>query len=65
MSEGFKYDDAGLNLTMSEEGLRLTAYRDAAGVLTIGWGHTGPDVHEGLVWTREQAVEALKGDIGA
>ena len=29
------------------EGLRTMAYRDAAGVLTIGYGHTGKDVREG------------------
>lgn len=30
---------------------------------TIGHGHTGPDVHEGLVWTLEQCNAALKADI--
>ena len=25
----------------------------------IGWGHNGPDVHEGLVWTQEKADAAL------
>ena len=29
------------------EGLRLEAYKDPAGVLTIGYGHTGSDVFEG------------------
>ena len=29
------------------EGLRLETYKDPAGVLTIGYGHTGHDVFEG------------------
>lgn len=45
------------------EGCRLTAYRDAVGILTIGYGHTGPDVTEGLTWTQEQADEALVHDM--
>lgn len=45
------------------EGCRLTAYRDAVGILTIGYGHTGPDVTEGLTWTQEQAEEALIHDM--
>lgn len=60
----FDYSDDGLNLTMTSEALRLVAYRDAVGVWTIGWGHTGPDVYEGIVWTREQAIVALKKDLG-
>lgn len=60
----FEYSDEALNLTMTSEALRLVAYTDAVGVWTIGWGHTGPDVYEGLVWTREQAIEALKKDLG-
>ena len=35
-----KTSDKLLNKMMVFEGLRLTAYRDAAGVLTIGYGHT-------------------------
>ncbi len=30
---------------------------------TIGYGHTGPDVHQGLIWTKDQAEAALRGDI--
>ena len=46
------------------EGCRLTAYQDQGGVWTIGWGHTGPEVVEGLVWTQEQADSVLNEDIG-
>lgn len=45
------------------ESCRLSAYRDGGGVWTIGWGHTGKDVYEGLVWTQAQADEALEHDI--
>ncbi len=31
---------------------------------TIGWGHTGPDVYKGLVWTQTQADAAFIKDIG-
>lgn len=51
------------DLIKSFEGCKLTAYRDIAGVLTIGYGHTGKDVHEGLVWTQAQADEALTNDL--
>jgi lysozyme len=30
---------------------------------TIGVGHTGPEVHQGLVWTDEQIDAALTADI--
>lgn len=42
-----------------DEGLVLHAYRDPAGVETIGFGHTGPDVHPGEVITPAMA-EALE-----
>lgn len=45
------------------EGLRTKAYKDVAGIWTIGVGHTGPDVHEGLVWSKEQSDQALRVDL--
>lgn len=45
------------------EGLRLTAYQDQRGIWTIGYGHTGPEVHAGLVWTQAQAEAALISDM--
>lgn len=45
----------GEQLIKGFEQLRLNAYRDQAGVWTIGWGHTGPEVHAGMTCTREQA----------
>ena len=46
------------------EGLRLEAYQDAAGVMTIGYGHTGSDVRKGDRITAYCATELLKDDLG-
>ncbi|MDE5750107.1 MAG: lysozyme [Duncaniella sp.] len=48
---------------MQWEGCRLTAYRCPAGVLTIGYGHTGPDVTEGLKISAVKAVELFNADL--
>jgi len=53
---------AGLKLVKEFEGLRLKAYRCPAGVLTIGYGHTG-GVREGQVITEAEAEELLKKDL--
>jgi lysozyme len=58
-----EYSENGLNLTKSLEGLRLEAYLDVAGVPTIGYGHTGPEVHLGLTWTQAEADAALLEDV--
>lgn len=51
------------DLIKSFESCKLTAYWDPYGKCwTIGWGHTGKDVYEGLAWTQAQADEALTHD---
>ena len=48
-----------------EEGLRLNAYPDPLShgdPWTIGYGSTGPDIRQGVVWTQEQADAALEAD---
>lgn len=45
------------------EGLRLKTYLCPAGVWTIGYGATGPDVQPGVVWTKEQAEDRLQADL--
>ena len=45
------------------EGCRLAAYRDGGGVLTIGYGHTGPEVTDGLTITQAQADNWLNADL--
>lgn len=62
------YSNKGLALTEQFEaagGPVLVAYADklAGGKPTVGWGHTGPDVVVGAVWTREQCEHALLNDI--
>ncbi len=65
----------GLALTRSFETFRAAVYDDARpnhvlqpgdrplGTLTIGYGHTGPDVTVGMApWTETQAETALEGD---
>lgn len=59
----FTYSDAGLALTKRFEGLRLNAYPDTAGVWTIGYGHTGPGVHQGLTIDEQQANVFLECDL--
>ena len=59
----FNYSDAGLALTKEFEGLRLEAYRDCAGILTIGYGHTGPALFEGMKITEAEAEMLLRSDL--
>jgi lysozyme len=59
----FSYSEAGLALTKSFEGLSLEAYRDCAGIWTVGYGHTGPDVVEGRTVTEAEAEVLLRGDL--
>lgn len=58
-----KTSNVGLALIKKYEGCRLTAYRCPAGVLTIGYGHTGADVKTGMAITKEKAEELLKKDL--
>lgn len=53
----------GLALVKFFEGCKLTAYKCPAGVWTIGYGSTGPHVHEGLKITQERADELLREDL--
>ena len=67
-------DSKGLALLRSFEGCVLYAYDDAndkriepgdaiKGTLTIGFGHTGPDVVPGMTITQEQADALLMRDL--
>ena len=53
---------AGLALIKQYEGCRLAAYRCAAGVWTIGYGHTA-GIHSGMTITQAQADAYLRQDI--
>ncbi len=61
----FTYSNTGLALTENAEGFRSSAYQDSVGVWTIGYGHTGADVHSGLTITAAQAQALLASDVSA
>lgn len=48
---------------IKEEGFRNQAYLDSLGVLTIGVGHVGPEVVEGLTWSDAKVWDTLDADI--
>lgn len=58
-----RISDAGLELIIRFEGLRLEAYKDPVGIWTIGCGHTGPDVRSGLKISRARAMQLLREDV--
>lgn len=59
-----KISDKGIEFLIKEEGgIKLKAYKCQAGIWTIGVGHTGKDVKEGMEITKEKAIELLKGDL--
>lgn len=59
-----KISNKGIALIKEFEGCRLEAYKDPAGVLTIGYGHTH-GVQEGMRITQETADEYLRDDCAA
>ena len=58
-----KINKSGLNLIKKYEGCRLTSYICPAGVLTIGYGHTGKDVKPNQTITKKKAISLLKKDL--
>lgn len=58
-----KLSQQGAEKLIAREGKRYFAYKDTKGIWTIGVGHTGPEVHNGLKWTNEQVIEAFKKDV--
>lgn len=55
--------ERGLDLIRRFEGLKLDAYRCPAGVWTIGYGHTGPEVRSGMRISRQEAEALLLADV--
>lgn len=53
---------AWLAMLRRHEGRSLKAYRCSRGVWSIGYGHTGPEVHEGMEITEEEAERLLSAD---
>lgn len=50
-------------LVMKWEGVRYEPYRDAVGVLTVCYGHTGPDVRAGKTYTKAECDDLLRADM--
>lgn len=57
----------GISKLKSEEGEKLTGYKDSRGIPTIGVGHTGTvdgkPVAVGMVITKEKSTELLLSDL--
>jgi lysozyme len=53
----------GLNIIKRWEGLELETYMCPAGIPTIGYGHTGPEVQLGNIITTEEADRLLREDV--
>lgn len=53
----------GVEILKRFEGLELEAYQDIAGIWTIGYGHTGPDVEPGMKISERDAEALLRSDL--
>ena len=58
-----RVSENGLGLIKLFEGMKLEAYQDIAGIWTIGYGHTGPDVQPGMRISERDAEDILKRDL--
>lgn len=56
-------DRDGLEFIKALEGYSATAYKDGAGVWTIGYGHTEGVTAQSPILTRDQAEQVLIADI--
>lgn len=52
-----------VSFVKAAEGCSLVPYQDSKGVWTIGYGHTGPEVARGLMWTQARADAQLIADL--
>jgi len=55
--------DFDTNVIRKYEALRNTSYQDGAGVWTIGYGHTGPEVGPGQTISDAQAEDLFSADL--
>ena len=58
-----KLSTQGTELIKYFEGCKLATYICQGGKQTIGYGHTGPDVHVGMTITQAQAADLFTKDI--
>lgn len=45
------------------EGVRYAPYRDSVNVLTVCYGHTGPDIVPGKAYTKQECDDLLAQDL--
>ncbi len=67
MSSPLHVSNDGIVLIQYFEQCRLKAYPDpgtGGEPWTVGWGHTGPDVHKGLRISQKRADDLLREDLG-
>lgn len=62
MAKTYTISEKGIDFIKNQEKCMLTAYRDSNGY-SIGYGHHGSDVYEGMTITQKQANEFFKKDI--
>jgi lysozyme len=58
-----KLSKEGAEKLVTREGKRNKAYLDTKKIWTIGVGHTGDEVHEGLVWFDSDILQAFQKDV--
>lgn len=56
-------NEAGKDIIKFYESLRLKTYLDTGKILSIGYGHTGPEVKMGMVISQKEAIEIFDKDI--
>lgn len=64
-ASSFSTSDCGVELIKELEGFRSTAYKalPSEAYYTIGFGHYGADVYDGMKITREQGEQMLRQDL--
>lgn len=68
MNENLVLQVSDLSITKNAENCKLVAYADpgtGGAPWTIDWGHTGPEVHEGMTSTQEEADARLLQDMAS
>ena len=63
MTNNLKIKDTTIQLIVKFEGCKLKAYKLDGDCWTIGYGHTGKEVHEGMTISQTQAENYLREDL--